>query len=73
LQYSIKSCQMIFKQYIDKKSHIHVLRHSSASSMLEAGTDLRVIQEILGHSNSKTTEIYTHVSKTILNKVNLPI
>lgn len=73
LQYSIKSCQSIFKKYIDKKSHIHILRHSCFTSLLESGTDLRVIQKIAGHSSSKTTEIYTHVSNSLLNSVNLPI
>jgi integrase/recombinase XerD len=73
LQYSIGSCQKIYKKYIDYKSSIHTLRHSSATTLLENGTDVRIIQKILGHSNVKTTEIYTHVSKNILSKVNLPI
>jgi site-specific recombinase XerD len=71
--YSIKSCQTIFKKYIDEKSHIHILRHSCFTSLLESGVDIKIIQSIAGHSNIKTTEIYTHVSKKLLNKVVLPI
>jgi site-specific recombinase XerD len=72
-QYSIGSCQKIYKLYIDQNSSIHTLRHSSFTNLLENGTDLRIIQKIAGHSNVKTTEIYTHVSNQILQKVNLPV
>lgn len=56
-----------------KGYHFHTLRHSSFTALLESGTDLRIIQSIAGHSSSKTTEIYTHVSKNLLSKVQLPI
>jgi site-specific recombinase XerD len=73
IQYSIGSCQKIYKKYIDSNSSIHTLRHSSFTNLLESGTDLRIIQKIAGHSSSKTTEIYTHVSNSMLSKVKLPI
>jgi site-specific recombinase XerD len=73
LKYSSKSCNQIVKKYLGENYHFHTLRHSSFTALLECGTDLRIIQSIAGHSSSKTTEIYTHVSNNLLNKVQLPI
>jgi site-specific recombinase XerD len=73
LKYSPRSCNQIVKQYLGKEYHFHQLRHSNATALLEVGTDLRIIQKHLGHSNVKTTEIYTHVSTATLQRMALPI
>ena len=73
LKYSATSCNQIVKKYLGSKYHFHLLRHSSFTSMLESGTDLRVIQSIAGHNSSRTTEIYTHVSTNILHNAQLPL
>lgn len=77
-QYTIRSAQTVFrtamnKAGIIKKVGIHGLRHSYATHLLEAGTDMVFIQKLLGHSQMKTTEIYAKVSNRIISQVKSPL
>jgi len=77
VKYDESSLAAVLKQALEKAGikkpvTLHWLRHSYATHLLENGTDLRYIQEILGHSRSTTTEIYTHVSNKSIQKVITP-
>ena len=76
-KYSASSLENVFraackKAGINKDVTLHGLRHSYATHLLEAGTDLRYIQELLGHKSSRTTEIYTHVTVQNIQKIRSP-
>jgi integrase/recombinase XerD len=78
LQYSASSLQQILKRVVSrtgitKPVHLHTLRHSFATHLLEAGTSTRYIQVLLGHESSKTTEIYTHVANFGIDNVRSPL
>lgn len=73
LRYSKTSCRKIMKKLISSDHRFHDLRHSFATYLVEQDTNLRKVADLLGHKNTKTTEIYTHISRNELMKVPIPI
>jgi site-specific recombinase XerD len=77
-QYSERSINQFLKKYaalagIKQRIHAHLLRHCFATHSLEQGTDIRIIQKLLGHNSIKTTNIYTHVSSYLIAKTTSPL
>lgn len=78
LQYTAKSVgevvkQLAIKAEINKRVYTHLIRHCTFTHMVEEGTDIKLIQKIAGHSNVKTTDLYTHISHNIISKIHSPI
>lgn len=78
LQYSSTSCLQVIKQLaskagINKRVWNHLIRHNAFTHLCEAGTDINLIQRLAGHTSSKTTSIYLHISHSTISKIQSPL
>lgn len=73
IRYTPQSCNKIVKKYLGHAYHYHQLRHSYATTLLESGTDITLIQKLMGHKKVETTQIYTQVTSKALSRINMPI
>jgi site-specific recombinase XerD len=78
LQYSERSVGEVIKQLatkagINKRVYTHLMRHCSFTHMVEAGTDINLVQKLAGHSNVKTTNVYLHISHNHISKIQSPL
>lgn len=79
LQYTQRSVLEVVKQLAskagidNKRVYTHLIRHCAFTHLAEQGTDIRLIQRIAGHANSKTTDLYLHLSHNLILKINSPI
>lgn len=79
LRYSDRSVGEVIKQLAvkakidNKRVYTHLIRHCNATHLFEAGTDLSIIQKLLGHNNIRTTQIYTHISHNHISKIQSPL
>lgn len=77
-QYSETSVNQVMKQLagkagINKRVYTHLMRHNCFTHMVENGIDINLIQKLAGHNNVKTTMIYTHISDSLISKIQSPI
>jgi len=77
-QYSSTSVNQVMKQLaekagINKRVYTHLMRHNCFTHMVENGTDINLIQKLAGHSNVKTTLVYTHISHNLISKIQSPL
>ena len=77
-QYSDRSVGEVIKQLatkagINKRVYTHLMRHCSFTHMVEAGTDINLVQKLAGHSSVKTTNIYLHTSHNLISKIQSPL